>query len=504
MEQSACVSRCCRDVHESRARRLSVSDLSGTPALRDRARGGGDRLRRGRASPALADRRRRQVPAARDRGAASAWFAGTGPALAATVSRRRARHVRRPAVSRTTAASARLHLALFVGPGAAADGVVSELRAARRAAEAQARVAQAARREGEAASRMKDEFLGDGVARAADAAERRARLGAPAAHRQAGSRHASRGFESIERNVQLQAQLTGDLLDVSKALTGRAAARIAGRRSLDDAARSGGVGGRAGGAREGRDASTSRIPDRRSSCSAIRHACGRSSGTCSPTRSSSRRAAARSTSRSRPRRQRGAADGARQRTAGSIRSSCRASSIASPRRTRRRRARRAGSASGCRWCGELVELHGGEIEARNRRDRAGAVFIVRFPLQPADLLGARAPRRRGRSVRCVRARSTGLRVLVARSRHRSARAAAHGAPAARRRSCRRSRRSPTRSNRSKSWRPDVLVSDAGVAASTIPTRSSARCTSLDAERGGRIPALALTALARTRCAAAAS
>jgi CheY-like chemotaxis protein len=32
---------------------------------------------------------------------------------------------------------------------------------------------------------------------------------------------AARGFDSIERNVRLQAQLTGDLLDVSKALTGR-------------------------------------------------------------------------------------------------------------------------------------------------------------------------------------------------------------------------------------------------------------------------------------------
>src|SRR5688572_27810445 len=75
--------------------------------------------------------------------------------------------------------------------------------------------------ESEAASLMKDEFLGT------ISHELRTPLNAvlgwlhlintgkldPATER--------RGFESIERNVRLQAQLTGDLLDVSKALTGR-------------------------------------------------------------------------------------------------------------------------------------------------------------------------------------------------------------------------------------------------------------------------------------------
>ena len=47
-----------------------------------------------------------------------------------------------------------------------------------------------------------------------------------------------------------------------------------------------------------------------------------------------------------------------------------------------------------------------------------------------------------------------------------------------------------------SWRPDVLVSDA-----TSPDRDAyslvGKVQSLEAERGGRIPALALTTLART-------
>ena len=51
------------------------------------------------------------------------------------------------------------HLALFVIQSLLLTAVVSELRAARRAAEQQTRVADAARRDGEAANRMKDEFL---------------------------------------------------------------------------------------------------------------------------------------------------------------------------------------------------------------------------------------------------------------------------------------------------------------------------------------------------------
>src|SRR5690349_1662543 len=83
---------------------------------------------------------------------ASAWFAGTGPALGATVLGAVLGAFDAGDPSRTDATVA-THLALFVIQGLLLTGVVSELRAARRAAERQIRVAQAARREGEAASR---------------------------------------------------------------------------------------------------------------------------------------------------------------------------------------------------------------------------------------------------------------------------------------------------------------------------------------------------------------
>src|SRR5258706_15323125 len=89
---------------------------------------------------------------------ASAWFAGTGPALAATVL---------GAVLGTLEGNGQpwldafvaTHSALFVAQGLLLTAVVAELRAARRTDEQQALVAQAARRDAEAANRKKDEFL---------------------------------------------------------------------------------------------------------------------------------------------------------------------------------------------------------------------------------------------------------------------------------------------------------------------------------------------------------
>jgi len=148
----------------------------------------------------------------------SAWFAGTGSALAVTVlgailGSVAAGHVAQPAVQ--------THLALFVGQGLLLTALVAELRRSREDAEREAGAAKAARSEIEAASRMKDEFLGT------ISHELRTPLNAVLGWlhlirtgKLDGSTQ-SRGFESIERNVRLQAQLTADLLDVSKALTGR-------------------------------------------------------------------------------------------------------------------------------------------------------------------------------------------------------------------------------------------------------------------------------------------
>ena len=307
---------------------------------------------------------------------------------------------------------------------------------------------------------MKDEFLGDHLARAADAAQRRPRLGPPAADRQARSAEPrSRGLESIDRNVRLQAQLTADLLDVSKALTGklRLDPRPGAARRGGDA---GGDGGDAGGARRRTcsiDAGAAGAPA--SSSTGIRRGCGRSPGSCSPTRSSSRRAAASSRSRS-TRSDEDARLIVRDSGRASIRRSCRASSTASRRRIRRRRAAPAGSASGSRWCASWWSC----TAARSRRATATTA----------------AARSSWRASRCSRVEACSGRraaAIAARGRHgnasaarrparagarpgsRRARAAADGAAAARRDRCRRSARSPTRSSALEAWRPDVLVSD---------------------------------------------
>ena len=148
----------------------------------------------------------------------TAWLAGTSSALAVTVT---------GAVLGSLLADPRLspavemHLALFIGHGLLLTALVGALRRAREQALHEAGIAQAARMESDAANRMKDEFLGT------ISHELRTPLNAvlgwvhlirtgkldPATE--------ERGFECIERNVRQQAQLTGDLLDVSAALTGR-------------------------------------------------------------------------------------------------------------------------------------------------------------------------------------------------------------------------------------------------------------------------------------------
>jgi PleD family two-component response regulator len=145
--------------------------------------------------------------------------------------------------------------------------------------------------------------------------------------------------------------------------------------------------------------------------------------------------------------------------------------------------------------GVLVVPHGGVITAANRTDGPGALFSITLPLHASDqqerpvapslalpnvsspplnglrvllLDGGRDTRellsvvlqQRGAAVRIVASMDAALELL-------------------------------------ESWRPDVLVSDA------MPPEGDAyalvgKVHSLDADRGGRIPALALTSLAPYR------
>jgi signal transduction histidine kinase len=148
----------------------------------------------------------------------AAWFAGVGSALAVTVLGAVLAAAGRESDSTV---AVHTHLALFVIEGLVLTAIVAELRRARRIAEQAAAEAETSRRDVECASRMKDEFLGT------ISHELRTPLNAVL-----GWLHLvrsgkldrateTRGLEAIERNVRLQAQLTADLLDVSRALTGR-------------------------------------------------------------------------------------------------------------------------------------------------------------------------------------------------------------------------------------------------------------------------------------------
>jgi CheY-like chemotaxis protein len=143
---------------------------------------------------------------------------------------------------------------------------------------------------------------------------------------------------------------------------------------------------------------------------------------------------------------------------------------------------------------ELVELHGGEIEAKNRPEGQGATFTVTFPLQAVDIVqrgqpaGLRVDRFPGPPL-------DGLRVLVLDQdpegrelmrtllQHRGAIVQTVGSVGDALTSL-------------ESWRPDVLVSDSNSAEHDSYSLIG-KVQSLDADRGGRIPAAALTPMART-------
>ena len=416
----------------------------------------------------------------------SAWFAGTGSALSVTVL---------GAVLGSLVAGQRgepsveTHLALFVGQGLLLTALVAELRRARRAAERDASLAQAAQAESEAASRLKDEFLGT------VSHELRTPLNAVL-----GWLHliktgtlddetARRGFETIERNVRLQAQLTGDLLDVSKALTGRL--------RLD--------------------------ADAVSLKTAVTDAVSQVT-----TAATAKDVAINVTQSAGPVVVRGDANRLRQVVwhllANAIKFTPRGGSVdvelesnseacvtvrdtgpgiapaflpmifdrftqadSSPTRAT------GGLGVGLSLVREIVERHGGEIEVRNA-STGGAMFIVRLPLHHGDQEKATAaPAPAAVAATVSSAPLTGVRVLLL-DQDRDVRELLSVVLQQRGASVRLAGSVDEALEMLESWRPDVLLSDAA-----SPEHDAyalvGKVQSLEADRGGRIPALALTNMA---------
>jgi signal transduction histidine kinase/CheY-like chemotaxis protein len=415
-----------------------------------------------------------------------AWLAGTGAALGATVV------ASVLAAVRMEKGSGHLHLALFLMNALLLIAVVAELRRAQRAADLRAREAFAARQQGEAASRMKDEFL------ATISHELRTPLNAVLGWvyllRTARLDHETtfRGLQAIERNVRLQARLTSDLLDVSKALSGKL--QLDPRRtSLDEAVR---------------QAASAMKPAAKAKdlALAVTVPPGRVIVDGDPTR---------------------LRQIAWQLINNAIKFSARGGSVevavdafgqdarlivrdngpgiaadflprvferftqADPSSTRTA----GGLGVGLALVRELVELHGGEVEVRNREDRSGAIFMARFPLQALEEAPQEPSLAHGVGNDGHGALLEGLRVLVlepeAETRDLLRAVLQQGGAAV----------ETTASVAEalhclETWHPDVLVSDA-----PSPEHDSyaviGKVQSLDADRGGRIPAVALTSVART-------
>jgi signal transduction histidine kinase/CheY-like chemotaxis protein len=416
---------------------------------------------------------------------ATAWFAGTGPALAATLF---------ASLMGAMAAdggdlAAWMHLALFLVQGLVLTAIVAELRRARRDAEKQAREAHAAQQLGESANRLKDEFL------ATISHELRTPLNAVLGWvhllrtGKLDQATAVRGLESIDRNIRLQAQLTSDLLDVSKALTGKL--QLDSRPALlDEAARQaigavtpaakakgvrvvetlpqGGVAVQGDPARLRQIAwqllaNAIKFTPREGTVEISVDAFGQDARLI--VRDSGSGIAPEFLPRIFDRFTQ--ADPSPSRSAG-------------------------GLGVGLALVRELVELHGGEIAATNRADGSGAIFVVRFPLQAfqvvqepiaAALAAPSAPVLEGLRVLVLDQDEESRDLLRTMLTQRGAivQTVASVADAL---------------NALESWSPDVLISD-----SLSPEHDSyalvGKVQSLDADRGGRIPAVALTSVART-------
>lgn len=421
---------------------------------------------------------------------ASAWLGGTGPALLATVSG----GIFAGRVSAADPADA-AHLALFVLQGVLLTALMAELRRARWRAERHARLAEEARRAGEHSSRLKDEFL------TTVSHELRTPLNAMLGwiHLLRTGRldedTAARGLESIERNARLQSQVTNNLLDISSALTGRM--QIDSRPvPLGDivrqAAEAASLASRAKGV-----AMTVDLPDEPvvvlGDWSRLRQVVWHLLTN-----------ALKFTPRG--------GDVRLEVSAGSDDVILRvvdsgpgieASFLprmfdpftqedSSPTRTA------GGLGVGLSLVREIVERHGGGVTAENRTDRPGAVFTVRLPRIPETCRDAAG---RGPLPLSIRPAAEGwppldgLRILILDRDHDGRDAVA---------TVLEERGAAVRSTESvadaleslETWRPDVLVSD-----NLSPDQQCyfifGKVPSLESERGGRIPALALTNLART-------
>ncbi len=416
----------------------------------------------------------------------SAWFAGTGSALAVTVF---GAVLGSLVAGNPDSPADQAHLALFVGQGLMLTALVAELRRARHSAEREAGHAHAARLESESASRMKDEFLGT------ISHELRTPLNAVL-----GWLHLiktgklddatkRRGFESIERNVRLQAQLTGDLLDVSKALTGRlsldvrpvslktilaeAVSQVSGAASAKDVSLNvvtghGPMVVRGDGNRLRQVvwhllANAIKFTPRRGAIHVLLES---NDLACITVRDTGP----------------GIDPAFLPRVFDRF-----AQADSSPTRTA------GGLGVGLSLVRELVERHGGEIRATNNTE-GGAMFNIRLPLHRADQQETATP---PSSVLATVSSPplNGVRVLLL-DRDRDARELLSVVLQERGAAVCVASSVDEALEMLESWRPDVLVSDAA-----SPEHDAyaivGKVQSLESERGGRIPALALTKMART-------
>ena len=423
---------------------------------------------------------------------ASAWFAGTGPALAATIAGAVLGALDRPSTPVDPGAT-ETHLALFILQGLLLTGLVSELRRARRVAEQQANDAVDARRESEAAVRMKLEFLGT------VSHELRTPLNSvlgwlhllrtgkldPATEQ--------RGLEAVERNVRLQSRLTSDLLDVSKLLTGSIHLQCR-PVSLGDVAREAVIAAIPAAQAKGvivtsslPEASVQVLGDPMRLRQVAWHLLANGvkftprGGSVALTVEARHDAAMLTVSDSGP--------GIAPEFLPHLFDRFTQQDSSVTRQT-------GGLGVGLSLVKDLVELHGGEIRARNNEGGRGAVFTARLPLHATE------PLKTGFSAALVPGADLwssppldGLRVLVL-DQDADGRELLRTALQQRGALVRTAGSVGDALESLEAWRPDVLVSD-----SVAPDHDSyslvRKVASLEPARGGRIPAAALTAFSRT-------